>query len=493
MFGLKNKVIFICLFIIVGYFIAKMFSRGCDCFSVGGQSDGAVIISEYGGMIPSEFDCGLIDKYNVTCDGNYKYKCAKDLSFRRVTDQNNLQTYGCYFDPDKYEDGQSTGNEQTKYYYSDYNIDDTSFPGIPMIVPKYENTDKKKVYCSNTDGLNLGPLPESKFKHFNDCLKIERPLIQKYGGRYCKNTDQLKPSNINCSNQKEADKLLTNFNINIYKYTDYHGEEIYYPLNYNSASQDNLEEIYRLMETNPTKCSLPSGINKSEFDEFLKTQNGIDYSLKPYFTCYNNQNKSSDIFDGRFDVYSNDECDLCSCRELCIEGEKCDNGSICYDGCCDGKTPAKLPQSTCSYDLKTDKNGYTKWFDIDPDTGIGPCNCPKESDIEYDMADGPNQMATKYRCKLWIDKCLDKEFYPLFETCCTGENVFGDEKKRKICGKNDVCCGASEMGIDIELTCCPEKSTSENGDISCTGTQCCGIFSGCSGDIKPDNHVPMIN
>tara|TARA_B110000977_G_scaffold197612_1_gene280602 strand:- start:972 stop:1301 length:330 start_codon:yes stop_codon:yes gene_type:complete len=58
MFGLKNEEILTCfLLIVVGYCIAKMFSRSCNGFRVGGQINCGDYTKYSCGMSMSGFDC----------------------------------------------------------------------------------------------------------------------------------------------------------------------------------------------------------------------------------------------------------------------------------------------------------------------------------------------------------------------------------------------------------------------------------------------------
>ena len=576
------------MFVIVVFVLYHMMC-GCRCaskvdsFSVSSQNNNNdIIIDKYGGMVPPEYKCGLIDRHNVTCNGDiynynkdcdvdgencniidgklvckkdiicekngkqiiysrdkcgvmndveincsgsYNYKCMDDFSFRSVKDFNGSETYGCYFDPDKY-----TEQMDSKYYYDDYNIDNT-FPGIQILEPVDKS--KKKVYCTTS---NTADIQKIKFSNFKGCSEIPHSLESKYDGIYCNNLKD--PSKINCSNQKMARSLLSNFDITS-PYINNKGEdmllsfnfqnEVHHDTFYNNLIRAGGYEDRLESGSGELSCNLTHPIDQNTYNNFkteLKKNNPKTnykrYIPKPYWMCSNDSDWEYDYtpdiipsYDAGFSRYSAGYCDVCSCSELCINTyesittcKKTNKGAKCpRSGCCDDAIKPAPAQSTCSYDSDT-KNGYTKWYDIDQETGIGPCKCPEDSDIEYDMADGPNQMATKYRCKFVPNRCegvtsstfcneneewcnnntklcekndkrciknVEQLYFPQSgKTCCNVENEFGKEVKGAICDNDKVCCKNSGGIIDTEVSCCPQKES--NG----TPIDSCGIMYGCA-------------
>ena len=74
MFGLKNDEIFTCLLlIIVGYCIAKMFSRSCEGFSVGGVRDGFP-------LCPSN-NVDACDLHYSNCDNLYTHTIGNESDY----------------------------------------------------------------------------------------------------------------------------------------------------------------------------------------------------------------------------------------------------------------------------------------------------------------------------------------------------------------------------------------------------------------------------
>jgi hypothetical protein len=578
------------MFVIVVFVLYQFMSR-CRCaskvdsFSVSSQNNNDIIIDKYGGMVPPEYKCGLIDRHNVTCNGDiynynndcdvdgencniidgklvckkdiicekngkqiiysrdkcgvmndveincsgsYNYKCMNDFSFRSVKDWNGSETYGCYFDPDKY-----TEQMDLKYYYDDYNIDDNTFPGIQILEPVDKS--KRKVYCTTS---NTADIQKIKFSNFKGCSEIPHSLESKYDGIYCNNLKD--PSKINCSNQKMARSLLSNFDITS-PYINDEGEDM--SLSFNFQNEVHHDTFYsnlisaggyedRLVSGGGGKlsCNLTHPIDKNTYNNFkteLKKNNPKTnykkYIPKPYWMCSDDSDWEYDYtpeiipsYNQGFSRDSAGYCDVCSCSELCINTyesittcKKTNKGAKCpRSGCCDDAIkPAPTPtQSTCQYG-PNDKNGYTQWFDIDPE-GHGSCKCPENSTTEYDMADGPNQPATKYRCKTTPERCEGLKdidfctknsgfckqnpqiknkvelFFPINgQFCCNAEN-YGHDPVGKVCDKGRVCCKNSVDIIDTEVSCCPQKyKDSYNYETEKTTKvkiDSCGDFYGCA-------------
>ena len=113
MIGLKNEEILTCLMLVViGYFIAKMFSRSCNGFSVGGQQCTQLVRERLnnmpGGQRPLESDC-----QNMRCgfDPNMNGGICKECEEHNYNNCNNIHNcrYEEHYDQ-YYNDGQCIFN-----------------------------------------------------------------------------------------------------------------------------------------------------------------------------------------------------------------------------------------------------------------------------------------------------------------------------------------------------------------------------------------------
>ena len=93
MFGLKDDEILTCLLlIIVGYIIAKMFSR-CEGFSVGIE-DITLCPTDSRNPVDSCIRCQLIDMGEAACYTGYCPECGRiPRSIGRLTNYPNLRIY----------------------------------------------------------------------------------------------------------------------------------------------------------------------------------------------------------------------------------------------------------------------------------------------------------------------------------------------------------------------------------------------------------------